>query len=50
MLPVVRIDGKKIGQDAPGQVYHQLLTAWNEQVGVDIVGQASAFRIGDLCS
>ena len=40
MLPVVRIDGKKIGQGAPGQVYHQLLTAWSKLVGVDIVGQA----------
>ena len=43
MLPVVRIDGKKLGRGAPGPVYHQLLTAWSKLAGVDIVGQAERF-------
>jgi branched-chain amino acid aminotransferase len=43
MLPVVRIDGQPVGQGSPGPVYQRLLTAWGEQVGVDIQDQAKRF-------
>ncbi len=36
----VRLDGVPIGAGTPGSVYRQLLAAWSEGVGLDIVGQA----------
>jgi branched-chain amino acid aminotransferase len=43
VLPVVRIDGRPVGQGAPGPVYRRLLAAWGEHVGVDIAAQAARF-------
>ncbi|MFQ5860548.1 MAG: aminotransferase class IV [Dehalococcoidia bacterium] len=39
ILPVGRIDNRPLRQQAPGPVVQQLLAAWSELVGVDIVGQ-----------
>lgn len=36
LLPVTRFQGQPIGTDRPGPVYRQLLSAWNELVGLDI--------------
>ncbi|MEY3032250.1 MAG: hypothetical protein RLZZ622_725 [Planctomycetota bacterium] len=36
----VRLDGVPIGAGTPGSLYRQLLAAWSEGVGLDIVGQA----------
>jgi len=36
----VRLDGVPIGSGKPGSVYRQLLAAWSEGVGLDIVAQA----------
>jgi len=43
LLPVVRCDGQPIGSGRPGPVYRKLLAAWNQQVGVDLPGQAAKF-------
>ncbi len=43
LLPVVQLDGQKVGSGKPGEVYMRLLLAWSELVGVDIVKQASQF-------
>ena len=40
VLPVTRADHRQIGDGRPGPVTKQLLAAWSEAVGVDIVGQA----------
>jgi branched-subunit amino acid aminotransferase/4-amino-4-deoxychorismate lyase len=40
ILPVVELDGKKIGDGQPGSIFQQLLAAWGEMVGVDIADQA----------
>lgn len=40
IVPVVKIDGGRIGDGRPGPVYRQLLAAWGELTGVDIAGQA----------
>ena len=40
MLPVVSLDGSKVGAGKPGRVYHELLQAWSKQVGLDIIEQA----------
>ncbi len=40
VLPAVRIDGKPIGKGIPGPVFHELLNAWSENVGLDLVKQA----------
>ncbi len=40
VLPVTRADHRQIGDGRPGPVAKQLLAAWGEMVGVDIVGQA----------
>ena len=39
ILPVGRIDNRQIGDSAPGPITNQLLAAWSEQVGLDIVDQ-----------
>ncbi len=43
ILPINRIDGRKIGTSYPGPVAQTLLTAWSREVEVDIVGQARKF-------
>ena len=39
ILPVGGIDNRRIGYDAPGPVTNQLLAAWSERAGLDIVDQ-----------
>jgi len=39
LLPVGRADNRKIGAKVPGPVTRQLLAAWSEMVGLDIVDQ-----------
>jgi branched-chain amino acid aminotransferase len=39
LLPVGRADNRKIGSKAPGPITKQLLAAWSEMVGLDIVDQ-----------
>ena len=41
ILPVGHVDGRQIGSEAPGPVTNQLLAAWSERVGLDIVDQIS---------
>lgn len=43
MLPVVRLNGKPIGQGKPGPLYRQLLKAWSDLLGVDVAQQARDF-------
>ena len=40
LLPSSRINGQKIGDGHPGPIFRQLLKAWNERTGIDIVTQA----------
>ena len=39
ILPVSRVDNRPIRNEVPGPVTKQLLAAWSEMAGVDIVGQ-----------
>jgi branched-chain amino acid aminotransferase len=39
LLPVGRADNRQVGDEVPGPVTSQLLAAWSESVGVDIVDQ-----------
>ena len=39
ILPVGRVDNREIGDDVPGPITNQLLAAWSERVGLDIVDQ-----------
>ena len=41
LLPVGRADNRQIGDEVPGPVTKQLLAAWSEMVGLDIVDQAA---------
>ena len=43
VLPVATIDKRHVRHDVPGPITKQLLAAWGEMVGVDIVGQALEF-------
>jgi len=36
LMPATRINGVPIGDGRPGPMYHRLLGAWGEQVGLDI--------------
>ena len=40
VLPVTHVDRRQIGDGKPGPVAQQLLAAWSEAVGLDIVDQA----------
>ena len=43
VMPVTVVDHREIGDGKPGPVTQQLLAAWSEAVGVDIVDQARQF-------
>ncbi len=43
VLPISRIDGRRIGSAWPGPMASRLLELWSKEVGVDIVGQARRF-------
>ena len=40
VLPVTQVDRRQIGDGKPGPITQQLLAAWSEVVGLDIVDQA----------
>ena len=40
VLPVTQIDKRQLGEGRPGPIVQQLLSAWGESVGLDIVDQA----------
>lgn len=46
VLPAVRIDGNPIGKGIPGPVFHELLNAWSETAGFDLVEQAHTGKNG----
>ena len=48
VLPVTRVDNRQVADGKPGPITQQLLAAWSEAVGVDIVGQAEALARGGL--
>ena len=43
LLPVTRCDDQPIGTGVPGEMYRQLLAAWNDMVGMDVATQAERF-------
>ncbi|MAO89610.1 MAG: hypothetical protein CL880_03610 [Dehalococcoidia bacterium] len=43
VLPLTTIDKRPVGDGKPGPITNQLLAAWSERVGVDIVGQAKSY-------
>ena len=43
VLPMTQVDRRPIGDGKPGPITRQLLAAWSEAVGVDIVDQARRF-------
>lgn len=45
LLPVVAVNGQPIGHGGPGDIFRQLLVAWNEEVGIDIAQQARDFAL-----
>ena len=46
VLPMTKVDHRQIADGSPGPVTRQLLAAWSEMVGVDIVDQAVRFNPG----
>lgn len=46
VLPVTKIDNRHIKDQTPGPITQQILAAWSEIVGVDIIGQALQFNCG----
>ena len=43
LLPVTQFNSRPIGAGQPGDIFHQLLRAWNEMVEIDIADQAQRF-------
>ena len=43
VLPVTKADNREIADGKPGPVTQQLLAAWSEAVGLDVVDQALRF-------
>ena len=46
VLPVTKVDFRQVADGKPGPITQQLLAAWSETVGVDIVGQALRYSDG----
>ena len=46
VLPVTRVDKREVNDGKPGPITQQLLAAWSETVGVDLVDQALRFARG----
>ena len=46
VLPLTVVDRRQIGDGRPGPITQQLLSAWSETVGLDIVDQALQFNRG----
>ena len=44
MVPVTRFNFQAVGDGKPGSIYRRLLTAWSDEVGVDIAGQAREYE------
>ena len=43
VLPVTRVDKRQVADGKPGPITQQLLAAWSESAGLDIVDQAKRF-------
>ncbi len=43
VLPITKADNRQVADGKPGPVTQQLLAAWSEMVGLDIVDQADRF-------
>lgn len=43
LLPATRLNGQPISAGQPGEIFHRLLAAWSELIGVDIAHQAERF-------
>ena len=43
LLPVTRFNGQSVGQGTPGPIFHRILEAWKELVGLDFTEQARRF-------
>jgi branched-chain amino acid aminotransferase len=39
LMPVRSVNGKTLGESCPGPVYRKLIEAWNDLVGLDIIGE-----------
>ena len=44
LLPVSTVDKRRVGDEVPGPISRQLLAAWSEMAGLDIVDQAMNWR------
>ena len=40
VLPVTKVDKRQLGEGRPGPIVQELLSAWSESVGLDMVDQA----------
>ncbi|MFZ4730909.1 MAG: aminotransferase class IV [Pirellulales bacterium] len=40
LLPATRLDGNPIGDGVPGEIFARLISAWTDDVGLDIIAQA----------
>ena len=43
VMPVTRVDNRQVADGKPGPITNQLLAAWSEKAGVDIMDQAQRF-------
>ena len=43
IVPVASLDGRPIGDGAPGPMFRRLLAAWSDYVGLDVAGQARRY-------
>ncbi len=50
VLPIIECDGHPLGTGVPGPIYHQLLSAWCELVGIDVAEQARHYARRDKCN
>jgi len=43
VLPMTKADHRQVGDGKPGPIAKQLLAAWSEMVGLDVIDQANRY-------
>ena len=47
LMPISKMDNRSIEGDIPGPITKQLMAAWSERAGVEIIDQANSYKAPD---
>ena len=47
LMPISKMDNRPIEGNIPGPITSQLMAAWGERAGVDLIDQANSYKAPD---